>query len=184
MTSAAFAINFFVALFALIDPVGNVPLYAAATSGATPAARRLTAVYIALFAFAFMTFFFLTGIGLLRFFGVSLPAFRIAGGIVLLLMGLDMTRGDLTSTFAAAESELEPLTTRAYAAKRFEVLIVPFGMPLLIGPGAISSAINLCRRGACVRRERRRDRHRRDLRGVCAGDRHVFRLDADRPHSG
>ena len=138
---SAFAINFFVALFALIDPVGNVPLFAAATQGAPPAGRRLTAVYIAAFAFVFMTFFFLTGLGLLRFFGISLPAFRIAGGIVLLLMGLEMTRGNLTHTYAEAEAELEPLSTRAYAARRFELLIVPFGMPLLIGPGAISSAI-------------------------------------------
>jgi multiple antibiotic resistance protein len=138
---SAFAINFFVALFALIDPVGNVPLFAAATEGASPAGRRLTAVYIAAFAFLFMTFFFLTGISLLRFFGISLPAFRIAGGVVLLLMGLEMTRGNLTHTFAEAEQELEPLSTRAYAARRFELLIVPFGMPLLIGPGAISSAI-------------------------------------------
>lgn len=140
---SAFAINFFVALFALIDPVGNVPLFAAATDGASPPGRRLTAVYIAAFAFVFMTFFFLTGLGLLRFFGISLPAFRIAGGIVLLLMGLEMTRGNLTHTYAEAEHDLElaPMSTRAYAAKRFELLIVPFGMPLLIGPGAISSAI-------------------------------------------
>src|SRR3978361_1028920 len=114
---SAFAINFFVALFALIDPVGNVPLFAAATQGASPAGRRLTAVYIAAFAFLFMTFFFLTGLGLLRFFGISLPAFRIAGVIVLLLMGLEMTRGNLTHTYAEAEAELEPLSTRAYAAK-------------------------------------------------------------------
>ena len=141
MTAAAFAINFFVALFALIDPVGNVPLYAAATQGATPAGRRLTAIYIALFAFVFMTFFFLTGLGLLRFFGISLPAFRIAGGIVLLLMGLEMTRGDLAHSFEETGVDTAPVSTRAYAAKRFELLIVPFGMPLLIGPGAISSAI-------------------------------------------
>ncbi len=141
MDAATFALNFFVALFALIDPVGNVPLFAAATVGASPAGRRLTAVYIAAFAFVFLVFFYLTGLGLLQFFGISLPAFRIAGGIVLLLMGLDMTRGDLNKTFAEAGEELEPLSARAYAAKRFEVLIVPFGMPLLIGPGAISSAI-------------------------------------------
>ena len=138
---SAFAINFFVALFALIDPVGNVPLFAAATEGASPAGRRLLAVYIAAFAFLFMTFFFITGLGLLRFFGISLPAFRIAGGIVLLLMGLEMTRGNLTHTYEETGQDITPLSTRAYAAKRFELLIVPFGMPLLIGPGAISSAI-------------------------------------------
>ena len=142
MTTAAFALNFFVALFALIDPVGNVPLFAAATEGASAAGRRLTAVYIAAFAFFFMTFFFLTGLGLLRFFGVSLPAFRIAGGVILLLMGLEMTRGNLPHTVPHAEEvDGPPLSAREYAARRFELLIVPFGMPLLIGPGAISSAI-------------------------------------------
>jgi len=141
MDLATFAINFFVALFALIDPVGNVPLFAAATQGATPAARRLTAVYIAAFAFVFMGFFFLTGLSLLQFFGISMPAFRIAGGIMLLLLGLDMARGDLMQSFAGPEAGSEVLSTRAWARARFESLIVPFGIPLLIGPGAISSAV-------------------------------------------
>lgn len=136
-----FAVNFFVALFALVDPVGNVPLFAAATDGASPAARRLTAVYIALFAFAFLSFFFLTGLSLLRFFGISMAAFRIAGGILLLLMGLEMARGVVTHAPADAPGKTEILSVRAYAARRFEGLVVPFGMPLLIGPGAISSAI-------------------------------------------
>ena len=141
MNAAEFAINFFIALFALIDPVGNVPMFAAATLGAPAAGRRLTAVYIAAFAFVFMSFFYLTGLSLLSFFGISMPAFRIAGGILLLLMGLDMARGDLLKTFAEAGGETEGLSTRAYARQRFESLIVPFGIPLLIGPGAISSAV-------------------------------------------
>jgi len=141
MSLAAFAVNFFVALFALIDPVGNVPMFAAATAGASPAGRRLTATYIALFAFAFLSFFFLTGLSLLQFFGISLPAFRIAGGILLLLLGLDMARGELAASRDDGGQEGEALSTRAYAAKRFEGLVVPFGMPLLIGPGAISSAV-------------------------------------------
>ncbi len=141
MSQAEFAVNFFVALFALIDPVGNVPLFAAATVGAAPAGRRLTALYIALFAFVFLSFFYLTGISLLRFFGISMSAFRIAGGILLLLMGLEMARGDTTHGFADPGDAIDKLSTRAYAARRFEGLVVPFGMPLLIGPGAISSAV-------------------------------------------
>jgi multiple antibiotic resistance protein len=141
MNQAEFAVNFFIALFALIDPGGNVPLFAAATQGATPAARRLTAVYIALFAFAFLTFFYLTGLSLLRFFGISMSAFRIAGGVLLLFMGLDMARGDASHVIADAGAAVDALPTRAYAARRFEALAVPFGMPLLIGPGAISSAV-------------------------------------------
>lgn len=141
MTTFAFAVNFFVALFALIDPVGNVPLFAAATVGATAAGRQLTAVYIAAFAFVFLGFFYLTGLALLQFFGISMPAFRIAGGILLLLLGLDMSRGDLMHSLAATGEYIKPLSTRAYARERFENLIVPFGIPLLIGPGAISSAV-------------------------------------------
>jgi multiple antibiotic resistance protein len=141
MTLNEFAINFFVALFALIDPVGNVPLFAAATLGATAAGRRLTAVYIAVFAFVFLGAFYLTGLSILQFFGISMPAFRIAGGILLLLLGLDMARGDILHSFADSGAETEALSTRDYAKARFESLIVPFGIPLLIGPGAISSAV-------------------------------------------
>jgi multiple antibiotic resistance protein len=141
MSEVAFAVNFFVALFALIDPVGNVPLFAAATVRASPAGRRLTALYIALFAFGFLAFFYLTGLSLLRFFGISMPAFRIAGGVLLFLLGLDMARGDIADTFGAEGEGAGALSTRAYAAQRFEGLVVPFGMPLLIGPGAISSAV-------------------------------------------
>ena len=141
MTWATFAVNFFIALFALIDPVGNVPVFAAATGRATPAGRRLTAVYVALFAVGFLAFFYLTGLALLNFFGISLPAFRIAGGVLLFLLGLDMARGHAGAGLEDVLAEGESLSTAAYAAKRFEGLITPFAMPLLIGPGAISTVI-------------------------------------------
>ena len=141
MSAAHFAVNFFVALFALIDPVGNTPLFAAATAGAPSAGRRLTAAYIALFSFVFMAFFFVTGLWLLRFFGISLAAFRIAGGALLFLLGLDMARGNLASSLADAAHEDVGLSARDYARAGFERLVVPFAMPLLIGPGAISTAV-------------------------------------------
>lgn len=140
MSLAELSVNFFIALFALIDPVGNVPVFAAATVGATAAGRRLLAFYIALFSLVFLSVFFFSGLGILQFFGVSLPAFRIAGGILLFLMGLDMARDDFTTRFADV-AESGPQTTGAYAARRFERLIVPFAMPLLIGPGAISTVV-------------------------------------------
>ena len=142
MSQAELSVNFFIALFALIDPIGNVPLFAAATTGATPAGRRRVAVYISLFALGFLMFFYLTGLKLLAFFGISLPAFRIAGGILLFLLGLEMARDDFTASFAEPEVPGEKaLSTGAYARKRFERLIVPFAMPLLIGPGAISTVV-------------------------------------------
>ncbi|MBO9557760.1 MAG: MarC family protein [Caulobacter sp.] len=141
MSQAELAVNFFVALFALIDPIGNVPLFAAATLGAAAAGRRMVAVYIGLFVAAFLIFFFFTGVSLLEFFGISMPAFRIAGGIILFILGLDMVRDDFTTMFADAAEGVEGQSARVYAKQRFERLIVPFAMPLLIGPGAISTVI-------------------------------------------
>jgi len=141
MSPAEFGVNFFVAMFALIDPIGNVPVFAAATSNASPAGRRWVALYISLFSLGFLAFFYFTGLGVLRFFGISLAAFRIAGGILLLLLGLDMTRKDMTAAFADPSDEHEVVDARGYARRRFERMVVPFAMPLLIGPGAISATI-------------------------------------------
>ena len=144
MSDTDLAVNFFVALFALIDPVGNIPLFAAATAGVSGGPRNRIALYIALFAFAFLSVFYFTGVSLLQYFGISMPAFRIAGGVMLFLLGLEMARDDFTAKFeqpqgpADAEAVKNPAR---HARKLFERLIVPFGTPLLIGPGAISTVI-------------------------------------------
>lgn len=140
MSQGEFAVNFFVALFALIDPVGNVPLFAAATAGAKPRDRAWISLYISLFALGFLTLFYFSGLSLLEFFGISLPAFRIAGGVILFLLGLEMARDDFAATFTEA-ADAPAASGRAYVRKRFERMIVPFAMPLLIGPGAISTVV-------------------------------------------
>ncbi len=143
MTTLLMAVNVFVSLFALIDPIGNIPVFAAATGGATPPQRRRLALYMSMFIVGFLVFFYLTGLWILEFFGISLPAFRIAGGILLFLLGLKMTSSDFLTAFADADEETSGVGSdvRAYARRRFERLIVPFAMPLLIGPGAISAVI-------------------------------------------
>ncbi|WP_293904372.1 MarC family protein [Phenylobacterium sp.] len=140
MSQTEFAVNFFVALFALIDPIGNVPLFAAATAGAKARDRAWISFYISLFVLGFLTFFYFTGISLLQFFGISLPAFRIAGGVILFLLGLEMARDDFADSFKEA-ADATAGSGRAFVRKRFERMIVPFAMPLLIGPGAISTVI-------------------------------------------
>ena len=135
-----FAVNFFVALFALLDPVGNVPVFAASTVGAKSRERAQIALVISIFVAVFLTFFYFSGLALLAFFGISLPAFRIAGGVILFILGLKMVGDDFTSSFAdAAEAKADD--TRTYVRRRVEQMIVPFAMPLLIGPGAISTVI-------------------------------------------
>ncbi|RZJ05594.1 MAG: MarC family protein [Brevundimonas sp.] len=141
MDAVDLGVNLFVALFALVDPIGNIPIFAAATAGAGIRQRLSVAFLICLFAAAFLAFFFFTGLGLLQFFGISLAAFRIAGGILLLLLGLDMTRGDFLKSFADNDTDSDPADVRGYARRRFQRLVVPFAMPLMIGPGAISTII-------------------------------------------
>jgi multiple antibiotic resistance protein len=141
MDALDLGVNLFVALFALVDPIGNIPIFAAATAGANTRQRLSVSGLICLFIAVFLAFFFFTGIGLLQFFGISLAAFRIAGGILLLLLGLDMTREDFLTMFADKDALADAKDVRGYARRRFQRLIVPFAMPLLIGPGAISTII-------------------------------------------
>jgi multiple antibiotic resistance protein len=141
MSLADLSVNFFVALFALIDPIGNVAVFAAATAGARPAGRRRLALYIGVFALGFLALVYVSGLALLSFFGVSLSAFRIAGGVLLFLLGLEMARDDFTARFAEGVDGGAPESTGVYARRRFERLVVPFAMPLLIGPGAISTVV-------------------------------------------
>jgi multiple antibiotic resistance protein len=135
-----FAVNFFVALFALLDPIGNVPVFAASTVGASSRQRAQIALYISLFVAGFLIFFYFSGLSLLTFFGISMPAFRIAGGVILFLLGLRMVNDDFTAGFADAAEEA-PGAEASYVRRHIERMIVPFAMPLLIGPGAISTVI-------------------------------------------
>ena len=141
MDAVDLGVNLFVALFALLDPIGNVPIFAAATAGASLRQRITVSAMICGFAAVFLGFFFFTGLGLLQFFGISLAAFRIAGGILLLLLGLDMAREDFLKIFADADAVTDAKDVRGYAKRRFKRLIVPFAIPLMIGPGAISAII-------------------------------------------
>jgi MarC family membrane protein len=148
MSQTELAVNFFVTLLALIDPIGNVPVFAAGTAGASAAGRRRVAFYISLFVLGFLTFFLFTGIGLLQFFGISLPAFRIAGGVILFLLGLKMVDGELSA--GVPETGEPQASGRAYVRRRFEGMIVPFAMPLLIGPGANAQEQQLAKLLAAV----------------------------------
>ena len=129
MDAVDLGVNLFVALFALMDPIGNLPIFAAATVGATLRQRISVSALICAFAVIF-----------LQFVGISMAAFRIAGGI-LLLLGLDMVREDFLKMFADADASSDALDVRGYARRRFKRLIVPFAIPLMIGPGAISTII-------------------------------------------
>ncbi len=139
MNAVELGVNLFVTLFALIDPIGNVPIFAAATLSATAAQQRQISAYLVALVVVGLLFFYFTGLMLLEFFGISLAAFRIAGGILLLFLGLEMAREDFLKMFAEVDPTTDTGDVRGYAKRRFQRLVVPFAIPLMIGPGAISA---------------------------------------------
>lgn len=141
MNAVDLGVNLFVTLFALLDPIGNLPIFAAATASATLGQRISLSAWICIFAAAFLAAVLFTGLGLLQFFGISLAAFRIAGGVLLLFLGLDMARGDFLQSFTDADAAHDAKDVRGYAKRRFQRLVVPFAIPLMIGPGAMSAVI-------------------------------------------
>jgi multiple antibiotic resistance protein len=123
-----------VALLAIVDPFGSVPVFLSITAGYTQVERRRVTQVVAITVFCVLGVAALIGTQVLRFFGISIPSFLIAGGILLLLMAISMLQ--------ARESGIRQTPDEAAeAAERDAVAVVPLGIPLLAGPGAISTMI-------------------------------------------
>lgn len=130
----AFGLSFFVTLFSVLNPPHAVPLYLAMVPSPTPDTTRRVArtaaltVLIALFASLVL------GDDLLHFFGITVPAFQVGGGLLILLMALSMLQGQ-TSPAKSTPAEAEE------AAQWREIAVVPLGMPILAGAGSMSTVI-------------------------------------------
>jgi multiple antibiotic resistance protein len=123
-------------IFFLVDPFATIPSFLAITESATPERRRRMARKGALTCFIVLTSFALAGQLIFRMFGITLPAFEIAGGLILLLIGLDMLEARRSPT-QETTGDTEEATAKEDAG------IVPLGIPMLAGPGAISSVMVL-----------------------------------------
>jgi multiple antibiotic resistance protein len=123
-------------LFVVIDPPGCAPIYSSLTAGASPQQRRAMAIRSVLVAAGVLLFFAFLGKGMLAALGISLDAFRIAGGILLFLIASEMV----------FEKRTERRNTRAQevASKDIEdVSVFPMAIPMLAGPGSIASVMLL-----------------------------------------
>src|ERR1700761_7550605 len=123
-------------IFFLVDPFAALPTFLAVTSGQDARKRRRTARKASLTAFVVLTAFAIAGTYIFRMFGITLPAFEIAGGVILLLIGLDMLEAKRSPTQESSGETAE-------AASKEDVGIVPMGIPMLAGPGAITSVMVL-----------------------------------------
>lgn len=122
------------ALFAIVNPIGSLPIFISATSGWSNADRANTAKTVALTVFIVLTISTFLGDQILDFFGVSIPSFQVGGGILLMLIAISMMHGKQSGARQTPE-EAQTL------AEREVIAIVPLSIPLLAGPGAISNMI-------------------------------------------
>jgi multiple antibiotic resistance protein len=129
---SAFLITAFVTLFVIIDPIGLVPLFVALTQGMTARERRAIGLRAVTVAAILLSIFAYAGEAVLGFVGISMPAFRIAGGILLFLTALDML-------FDRRAKRREDQTEE----DRPDPSVFPLAIPLIAGPGAIASMILL-----------------------------------------
>ncbi|MDH2415160.1 MarC family protein [Nocardioides sp. CER19] len=117
-------VEVFVTLFVIMDPVGTVPIFLSLTSGRSAAHARRAAWQAVLVSFFVIVVFAVFGQGILNYLSISLPALQCAGGLLLLLVALELLTG----------KEDEPV---AGSGSNTNVALVPLGTPLLAGPGAI-----------------------------------------------
>jgi multiple antibiotic resistance protein len=122
------------ALFAIVDPIGTIPIFMLATQGYTRVQSRAAAKIAALTVLGVLTLFTFMGEPLLMFFGIRLAAFSVAGGLLLLLLALSMVQAHVSPQRQTQDEALE-------AEEKDSVGVVPLGIPLLAGPGAITHVI-------------------------------------------
>ena len=123
-----------IALFAIVNPIGSVPIFISATDGWNRQQKLRTANVVALTVFLVLAASALFGEGILAFFSITIPSFQVGGGILILLIAINMLH--------AKQSHSKQTPEEAKTMEERDVIaIVPLSIPLLAGPGAISSMI-------------------------------------------
>ena len=120
----------------IVDPIATIPSFLVLTAGSEQPQRRRMAKRASWTCFLVLVGFALAGTLIFKMFGITLPAFRIAGGLIMILIGLDMVQARRSQT-----KETPAETAQAMAKE--DVGIVPLGVPMLAGPGSISTVIAL-----------------------------------------
>ena len=126
--------NLILSIFVIVDPFAVVPVFLTITEHSSETMRSRTAKKATLIAMVILIFFALFGLTLFNIFGITLPAFQVAGGILLLRLGL--------AQLSADRARVKPEET-AESMEKEDVSVFPLATPLLAGPGAISTVVLL-----------------------------------------
>jgi multiple antibiotic resistance protein len=136
MLSYDVILNAFVTLFVTVDPIGNAPLFLGLTVGMTSMDRRVVAIRGCLVALLILALFAITGTAILDAMGITIDAFRVAGGLLLFYTAFEMI-------YEKRQERKEEVSKSAVKAHIASISVFPLAIPLLAGPGTISATILL-----------------------------------------
>lgn len=131
-------LNFLAAILAIVNPIGLIPIWYEMTGDAQPQVRKKIAAMVASSAFFILLIFLNLGDWILAFFSINIEVFKIAGGFLLLLTAVSMVQGKATKLEERNETGK---TNFELAKKRFEKVLVPLTIPMLAGPGALTTVL-------------------------------------------
>jgi multiple antibiotic resistance protein len=134
-----FITTVFLGFFAILNPIGNTPVFLLMVGDADQMVIRKFAIRAILVAFIIITIFCLFGHIIFRLFNITLPAFQIAGGIIVFFIGYDLLQGKAAGAHRSKVIESD--------AEYDDMAVSPMGIPLLAGPGTISTAMNFVGEG-------------------------------------
>ena len=132
----------FMGFFAIMNPIANTPVFLGLTSGADSAVRRRIALQAVFVSFVIVTLFCLLGSAIFKLFGITLPAFRITGGVLVALIGYQMLHTNRSAVHHPSAEDQQDSRDAALG-----VAITPLAIPILAGPGTIATAMSFASTG-------------------------------------
>ncbi len=135
----------FMGFFAVMNPLANTPLFLSLTAEDDKATRRTVALQAMFAAFIIIAVFCLLGSVIFNLFGITLPAFRITGGVLVALIGFQMLHSDSSSVHHPSPADQADSRKAAVS-----VAITPLALPILAGPGTIATAMNFASTGGIM----------------------------------
>jgi len=131
-----FAVSAFAAVFAIVNPIGNIPFFFAVTEGYTQEQKHRVAIKVALVCAGVLFVFAVFGQWIFSIYGITIPSFKIAGGLLLFTIAFSMLQGQRSKTKLTDEEKEDAL-------QKESVGIVPLGIPMFAGPGSITTVMIL-----------------------------------------
>ncbi len=135
----------FMGFFAIMNPIANVPIFVSLTANDDQRTTKMLALRSLLLAFVIVTVFSISGKVIFELFGISLPAFRITGGLLVSLIGFHMLQGNQSSVHQLKEEDHQKCLEA-----ELSIAVSPLAMPILAGPGTITTAMNFSARGGIL----------------------------------